>query len=502
MDPAADFATHFARLLSLRVREPESLEAHRVALDELLAANAHAATLVWDNWQLRAGDDVLGPTTPGVLDLLARMAAHGIRELSFGPNVGRAHLLGVIWILEQDPVIGDGGARAMSRLRMLGAATVRMIPVIAAPEPAPAAKVSEPAAVEAAAPPQVESVALPEIEERVTAEVLVARLAAATEPDAVARAFDAMATFTELPRKRIGDVVTILLALMDQEPRFTDDDTRRAFGYALKRIAKATTFRALAAGLSTSPERHDDYMRILAYFGDAAADEAIEQLAFAESSKERRVLFDALVALQRGVPTLIYLLGDGRWYVARNAAELLGEMRAAEAEQGLAWLLNHPDVRVRRSATAALAQLETPGARAALRAAMKDESPAVRMHATMALASAKERAAVPAIFRALADEQDPEVQRMLMSALGRIGSPEAIQHLIAAAEPERGMFKKKPMPLRLAAIAGLAESDGASAVSAIRALTNDKERDIRDAATRALTPKGNPAVPDTDKRSW
>src|ERR1700676_2521918 len=50
MNPAAVFATHFARLLSQRVREPENLEAHRATLDELLAANAHPATLVWDNW--------------------------------------------------------------------------------------------------------------------------------------------------------------------------------------------------------------------------------------------------------------------------------------------------------------------------------------------------------------------------------------------------------------------------------------------------------------------
>jgi HEAT repeat protein len=65
------------------------------------------------------------------------------------------------------------------------------------------------------------------------------------------------------------------------------------------------------------------------------------------------------------------------------------------------------------------------------------------------------------------------------------------------------LFKKKLTPLRIAAIAGLAESTAPNAISAVQALTKDKERDVRDAATKALTPiKGNPAVPDTQRRKW
>src|SRR5437016_4423553 len=104
--------------------------------------------MTWDNWQLRVGDDALAATTPGVLDLLSRMAAHGIRELSFGGGTERAHLLGVAWILCQDPVIGDGGARALGRLNMLGAPGVRMSIVIQ-PAMTPAVEMPTSAVVEA-----------------------------------------------------------------------------------------------------------------------------------------------------------------------------------------------------------------------------------------------------------------------------------------------------------------------------------------------------------------
>jgi HEAT repeat protein len=532
MSPPSTFATYFARLIAQRVHEPNNIDAHRAALADLLAANQADVTLSWDNWQLRSGSDVFDAASPGMIDLLSRMAAHGVRELSFGAGTERAHLLGVAWILCQDPALGDGGARAVSRLSMLGASGVRMVPVVAptvsaTPETEARVVVSvEPAPPPvAAAPPPVEATSTPvepppapaprapresvafltarRLEQRDTADVLIARLAEAKTPEQIARALDALAAFTELPRKRITDVVAILTAMLAEEPRLTHEEAKRMFGFALKRIAKSSTFRAMAAALAAAPENHDDYVRIFKYFGDAAADQVIEQLAHADSLKERRVLFDTLVELQRGVPTLIYLLGDGRWYVVRNAAELLGEMRALEAEQGLAWLVNHPDERVRRSATAALAKLDTPGARAALREAIKDTSPDVRMNALLALSNGDKKRVATQIIRALPEERDPDTQKTLMIILARLGTPEAIQYLLNAAEPEKGFFKKKPTPTRVAAVAALADAADPTALAAIRAMTKDKEREVRDAAARALPPaKAKASTMTPPDQSW
>ncbi|HEX3868346.1 MAG TPA: HEAT repeat domain-containing protein, partial [Gemmatimonadaceae bacterium] len=460
---SATFALQFGRLLSQRVRDPNNVELHRATLDELAATNAAAITLLWDNWQLRAGNTLLTAGDPHTLDLLSRMAAHGVKQISFGNPTDRALLLGVVWILAQEPKIGDGGANAISRLRMLGDGSARMIPVVDSEgsgetlprtSNAPATQSTTAAAVLASAngsaastteSVNADSQALAplvlEPEHIETAGPLVARLAVATAADEVARALAAMAAFAEIPGRRIEDVVALLAALMDAEHRLSGDEARRVLVAGTRRVARPHFFRAMAAALSTAPERHDAYMRIFAHFGDPAVDELIEQLAHAESSKERRVLFDAVVELKRGVPTLIYLLGDGRWYVVRNAADLLGEMRATEAEPGLAWLLSHADQRVRRSATSALAKLETPGARAALKQAIRDESRDVRLHAMIALAATKERGAVAIILRALSEESDPDVQRTLMATLARIGTPEAVQHLVDVAEPAAGLFK-------------------------------------------------------------
>ena len=495
MTTPSTFATHFARLVSLRVHEPANIAAQRGALADIELANRDAATLVWDNWRVVSETETLVATSPEALELMTRMAAHGIREMSFGAGAESAQVLAAAWVLSQDPVLGDGGANARERLSALGGLDVRMVPVAAPPV---VVEAEVPIIVEAAdsAPTEVAADATREAgpfltarrTDVVNAHSLIERLGDATTPDEVARALDSLAAFTELRRKRIGDVASILTALIGEGTRFTDGESKRLLGFALRRIAKASTFRGLAAGLVSAPERRDEYVKILKFFGDPAADQVIEQLAHAESSSERRILFDTLVELQRGVPSLITLLGDGRWFVVRNAADLLGEMRALEAEQALAWLITHDDVRVRRSAAAALARLDTPGARTALREAAKDASPDVRVTALLGLSCGDKQRVVTQIIRSLPDERDPDAQRMAMIVLAKLGTPEALQYLVEAAQPEKGFFRKKPTPTRVAAVSALADAADPSALAAIRASTKDKDREVRDAAARALPP--------------
>jgi HEAT repeat protein len=75
----------------------------------------------------------------------------------------------------------------------------------------------------------------------------------------------------------------------------------------------------------------------------------------------------------------------------------------------------------------------------------------------------------------------------MLHALGRIGSPEAIETLIRASQPARGLFKKKALGLRVEAIEGLRLAGGPAAIAALQDLEKDKEEAIiRKAANQAL----------------
>ncbi|HET9798863.1 MAG TPA: HEAT repeat domain-containing protein [Gemmatimonadaceae bacterium] len=290
-------------------------------------------------------------------------------------------------------------------------------------------------------------------------------------------------------------VCEILCRVTRREPQVQDFEAKRAFVMAQRRLAKPALLRALTQELPHAGDQRDAFIAVLTRAGDDGADALIEQIAAISGQSERRVYFDALLQLQSGIPTLIHMLGDARWFVARNAAELLGEMQAREAEPQLTELLRHGDDRVRRAATSALMRLGTTRAMQAIQDALKDGAPAMRMQAAAALVTRKDVKTAATLVRALEEEKDDEVQAAFLLALGKLATPDAVQRLRKAAEPERGLFKKKSTAYRVAAVQALGEARSAEAVEALKGLQSDKDEEIREAATFALVRIARQAAP-------
>ena len=281
-------------------------------------------------------------------------------------------------------------------------------------------------------------------------------------------------------------VVEILSRMTKRETTIQDVDAKRSFVMSLRRLAKPPLMRAVAGQLPHAGDKVDELIAVLARAGDEGAEAVVEQLASLSAQSDRRAYFDALVKLRAGIAPLIHLLGDSRWFVVRNAADVLGEMQARDAEQPLSALFRHEDERVRRAATGALMRLGTTGALHVIQEALKSDAAAMRMQAAAALATRKDVRAVSTLLRALDDEKDEQVQVAFLVALGKLGTPEAVQRLLAAVAPERGLFKRRTTAYRLAAVRGLAEVPTAESRAALSALSADKEDRIRDAARLAL----------------
>jgi HEAT repeat protein len=190
--------------------------------------------------------------------------------------------------------------------------------------------------------------------------------------------------------------------------------------------------------------------------------------------------------MTEGTELLVHMLGHDEWFVVRNVAELCGEMRLEAAVPALARRLTHSDERVRRAATSALGRIGSPGTMEPLRKALQDTSALVRMQAATSLEGTRARNLVPALSRLVEEETQADVQREMLHALGRIGSPDAIETLIRASQPARGLFKKKALGLRIEAIEGLRQAGGPAAVAALQDLEKDKEESVRKAAAQAL----------------
>jgi HEAT repeat protein len=123
----------------------------------------------------------------------------------------------------------------------------------------------------------------------------------------------------------------------------------------------------------------------------------------------------------------------------------------------------------------------------ALRSALDDPSPTVRRLAVRAIASAPGaatgRGAAARLIAAFDRELDSEVRLEAVSALGRLGTFDALQRLlrlVGAREAHQGAA------VRVAALHAIAQARGDAAHATLRALIDDREPTVRQAARRLL----------------
>ncbi|HKH92282.1 MAG TPA: HEAT repeat domain-containing protein [Gemmatimonadaceae bacterium] len=540
MDLSVTFARHYARLLALLLHEASNVDEQKASLRALVTVSKDGAVeLAAVGGLLVANGTPVPSALSGVTDVESRMLAHGVSALVFEAGAAAAGVLGSARILAGEAVAGDGGASVASRLQALNAPSVRSIGRSVPQAASAAPPIPSVATTAASMPPLAGPGMLPDFgfddvevldEEAVQAKLrptqranvaippsgesrsesgggggmfeqfaatraptashpeLLAQLDQATGANVLTRVLDDLVATAEAAARdaRPALVCEILCRVTRREPQIHDFETKRAFVMALRRLAKPQILRAITQELPHAGNERDTFIAVLTRAGEDGADALIEQIAAISGQNERRVYFDALLQLQAGVPTLIHMLGDARWFVARNAAELLGEMQAREAEPQLTELLRHPDDRVRRAATSALMRLGTTRAMNAIQEALKDGAPAMRIQAAAALVSRKDMKTAAMLVRALDEEKDDEVQAAFILALGKLATPDAVQRLLKAVEAERGLFKKKSTAFRVAAVQGLAEARTPEAIETLKSLQGDKDRDVNAAVTHAL----------------
>ncbi|HYS21861.1 MAG TPA: HEAT repeat domain-containing protein, partial [Gemmatimonadales bacterium] len=284
---------------------------------------------------------------------------------------------------------------------------------------------------------------------------------------------------------KIEQVLRIICGIVGVEQRIPEGSPRRTYGIALKRMFTKSTLEILAQ-LTASPGFQADAVLALKRAGGAGAEVLLDRLVAAPSAEERRHLFSALTQIKQGAAQLVHLLGHHQWFVVRNIAELAGELGAEEAVPALAQQLEHKDERVRKAVALALTKIGSRNTADPLRRALRDPSAAVRLQVALGVGGRRSSALALLLTGALEAEKEAEVVRELVLALGRIGSPEAVQALIKFVQPTGKLFGRRPTPLRLAAVDALRLAGSPAAVGTLQGLGGDSDREVRAAAQAAL----------------
>jgi hypothetical protein len=430
-----------------------------------------------------------------IASLLDRLSLHGVEEIRIPKVPPPSHVFGLLRALAAPPSDEDVAAR----LRGLGADTisVRVAAAIVTSDIAPPASPASPDGGKGRSPTPPAGVALPPALQRPEG---AAPTAVPQTPE------EAIALLEQDPRAaNVGDLLAVLTGFLDEAARSrrtegalpiltavvrceelaSDASARRQYAIALKRMFSKGLLEGLAQ-LVTIPQYQPDALVALRRAGADGVEVLLDLLVVAPTVPERQAIFGALREMKEGTDQVVLMLDHPQWFVVRNVAELLGELGMEDAVPALAKLLDHDDERVRKAVALALAKIGSGPASEPLRRALHDKAPGVRMQVALGVGGRKSSSLAMPLVVAMEEEQDPEVERELIMALGRIGSSDAVQALIKCAKPAGRLFGRKPSALRVAAVEALRIAATPAAVGMLQGLADDSDKLVRQAAQEAL----------------
>ena len=282
----------------------------------------------------------------------------------------------------------------------------------------------------------------------------------------------------------IEAAVHSLAAVVAWEASAPEGSPRNAYRIMLHRTLPRETLRKLSRHVVDA--RLEAEVVSVVRRGEDAVEVLLDMLASAETMRERKAYVTVLRGIPEGYESVVHMLGDPRWFVVRNVAELMGEHRIAEAVPGLEQCLEHADGRVRRAAAVAMVKIGTPATVEPLRRLLKSGDPELRPFVAATIGGPGSRALAMPLVALAEEEEDPALLKEYYLALGRIGTPDAVTGLVRAAKPGGKLLGRKPTAPRLAAVEGLRVAGAKAAVSALESLADDADKAVREAARAAL----------------
>jgi HEAT repeat protein len=281
-----------------------------------------------------------------------------------------------------------------------------------------------------------------------------------------------------------GDMVALLdiaRSFLDAADAARQESAAKVYRIELNRLltrGHLTQFARLAA----LGQHRELAVNVLRRLGADATEVLMEMLVDADDLTQRRGLFTALTRMVQGTDIIAHHLDHPAWYVVRNAADLCGELRLERSVPALGKAASHPDERVRKSVVAALVKIGAREGLETLARLVKDPSPAIRLQVLGSLDAAFGRPLAMSLAALLETEEHPDVVREALKALGRIGSPDALQALRRAAGGGNPRLTRRQ---RSQAIESLGTA-GAPAAVILRGLAQDSDREVAESATKVL----------------
>jgi hypothetical protein len=488
-------AANLAVLLYQARHLPEAVDALNEAARVLhLAFCGEEFTALTIRSRLEINGRKLSESAPGVRDVNEHLLIHGVRHLMVPVAAGPEDLLVVARVLSAFPgMYADWNAvlaalgPTRGRIQIAGAG--EDTPLLHYAEEEPAALIggdSAASGIEFMDPlAQDMTLTVPPVEPPDAYSETGPRVVGQTYVD---QQEDARRLQELVQTGRSADDAGDMIALLDVTRSFLDaadaaavESAARLYRVELHRILSRRHL-AQFAKLAAIGKHREVAVEVLKRLGAEATEVLMELLVESDSMPERRGLFTAITRMAEGTDIIAHHLDHPAWYVVRNAAELCGELQLAQSVPPLARAVGHPDERVRKSVVTALVKIGAREGLEALARALKDPSPAIRVQVLGSLDGHWGRPLAMSLAALLETEDHAEVVREALRALGRIGTPDALQALQRAATGRNPRLTRRQQLQAIEAL-GLA---GPPAAGILRGLAQGGDREVTESATKAL----------------
>jgi HEAT repeat protein len=319
---------------------------------------------------------------------------------------------------------------------------------------------------------------------------LVASLLTADSPEGLRGAAERLLALIPevLELRDIALVAEILTGLDRALPRIEDGETVERLGAVGQALAEPALIERLVSRLGEAripPTERGFLVGAVGALADLSMGPTLR--AYLAAPAELREPYRAAirVAADRAVEPLESALADPDEKVVAAAAHFIGLTGSPEAIPLLANLLRHEADTVREAALHAMAEIGGKEIARPAVAALRDPSAPVRAAATRVIGVGGDPTATQVLVRRLEHEEDEGVLAGILTAVGRLGAPEALNVLAKYAEPG-GFLKRRTPHLRAAAIEGVGHIHTTEARALLELYSHDKEPTVRRAAEAAL----------------
>ena len=248
-------------------------------------------------------------------------------------------------------------------------------------------------------------------------------------------------------------------ALVRLAPRVPSAD-RRTFGIQVRRAIPRRVIEALVDLGERDPVVRGPVADVLQWIGVAAAECMLERLVQGEAVGIRGFYYDVLGVMPAAYPLITPLLASEQPYEIRHGAALLARLGEPAGIPELVPLMAHRDESVRIAGVRAIGEIHEGAAADPLRQALRHSDGRTRAAAAEAIARWRGGVLAVLLVPALETERDRDAWYALVTALGRIGAPEACAALAEVAVTRRSVLLRRGYSTgqRLAAIEALGQA--------------------------------------------